>query len=430
MFKSVSNGVKQLFKNRSRAVFFLLAAGAIAVFALWKIRSNTSSQPQYQTATATKGTLVTSVTASGTITSGGSVDVTTSATGIVSKVYVKDGDSVVTGQKIADITLDQNAQQRQAAAYANYLGAQSSLSSAQSKMNSLQAALFKANQAFLTDRGVANPTDGQKADPVYIEENATWLQAEADYKNQQQVISQAQSALSSSWLSYLQNSSTIVAPTSGVVSNLTVAEGVAITSSSNTSSSISSQELGKVTVPGAHLQATVSLSEIDSVNVKPDQKATLTLDAFSGKTFTGKVLIVDTNGAVSSGVTTYPTVISFDDSLPNIYPNMAVTANIITSVKDNVILVPSGAVQTSGGQTTVQILKNGQVTSVDVTAGDSNDTETEIVSGVNDGDVVVTGTASSASTSQTGTSSPFGALGGRGIGGFGGGGAVRRVGGG
>lgn len=402
-------------------IIILIIGGGV----FWKYKSNSTPAPQYQTGTAERGTLVSSVTASGSITSGGSVDITTSATGIIGAVYVKNGDTVISGQKLADITLDQNSQQRQASAYASYLGASNQLNSARAKMNSLQSSLFKANQSFVTGRGVANPTDAQKADPVYIEQNADWLQAEADYKNQQQVIAQAQSSLSSSWLSYLQNSSTIVAPTSGIVSNLTVAEGVSITSSSNTSNSISSQKMGKVTVLGAHLQATVNLSEIDAVKVKPGQKVTLTLDAFPGKTFTGKVLIVDTNGSVSSGVTTYPAVISFDDAEADIYPNMAVTAKIITNVKNNVIVVPSGAVQTTNGLQTVRVLINGQETTEDVTVGNSSDTQTEITSGINEGDTVVTGVVNSAPQTTSGTTSIFGGSFGGARGGFGGGAAVR-----
>ena len=72
-------------------------------------------------------------------------------------------------------------------------------------------------------------------------------------------------------------------------------------------------------------------------------------------------------------------------------------------------------------------MKNGKVTTVNVTTGASNDTQTEIDSGVNDGDTVVTGSSTTATaTTATGTS-PFSSLGGRGFGGGGGGGAVRGV---
>lgn len=390
------------------------------------------NQPQYQTAVAEKGTLIVSVSASGNISSANSASITTQASGIVNKVYVRDGDIVSAGQNIAEVTLDTASAQKQAAAWSGYLSAQNSLKSAQAKINSLQSSLFKANQAFMTDRGVQNPSNDQKADPKYIEENAEWLQAEADYKNQQGVINQAQASLNSSWLLYTQLSSTITAPIAGKVTGLTLIEGVPIggnqtstSTSSNGSTSSSSQSVGSIVLENSHIQATVNLTEIDVISVKPDQKVTLTLDAMPDKTFTGRVASVNTNGSVSSGVTNYPTTITFDTGLDNIYPNMGVNANIITNIKDNVILVPSAAVQTTTGVSTVRVMRGGQVTPVQVETGGSNDTQTEIVSGVNAGDEVVTGTTSTATTGQSGTS-PFSSFGGnRGFGGGGGGGAIR-----
>ncbi len=405
-------------KKKFVILIILLAAGW---FGGTKILSQGQNQSQYQTAVVEKGTLVVSVSASGNISFVNSASITTQASGIVNNVYVRDGDIVSAGQNIAEITLDTASAQKQAAAWSSYLSAQNSLKSAQAKINSLQSALFKANQAFMTDRGVQNPSDDQKADPKYIEENAEWLQAEADYKNQQGVINQAQASLNSSWLSYTQLSSTITAPIAGKVTGLTLTEGVRIVENSNGStSSNSSQSVGSIVLENSHIQATVNLTEIDVVSVKPDQKVTLTLDAMPDKTFTGRVASVNTNGSVSSGVTTYPTTITFDTGLDNIYSNMGVNANIITSVKDNVILVPSAAVQTTNGASTVRVLKNGQVTQVEVETGASNDTQTEIVSGINAGDEVVTGITSTGTQGQSGTS-PFSSFGGRGFGGVSGG---------
>lgn len=401
-----------------------LAILAIILVVGWfggsRILSQKQGQPQYQTAQAEKGTLVTSVTASGTITAGNSINITTNASGIVNIMYVKNGDTVSQGQKIADLTLDLNSQQKQSAAWSSYLSAKNQLDSAQAKINSLQAAEFKANQTFMNGavaRGLA------KDDPTYIQENALWLQAEADYKNQASVITQTRAALNSASLSLGLVSPTVTAPMSGVVSGLTLTTGLPIINSDTTS-----QKLGSITMENGQLQATVNLSEIDVVNIKAGQKATLTLDAFPGKTFTGKVSAINTSGVVSSGVTTYPATITLDTAPNNIYPNMAVSATIITNVKNNVVLVPSAAIQTTNGQLTVRVTRNNQVTSVSVEVGEANDTQTEITSGINEGDVVVTGTFTSGTRTQgQGGTSPFGAFGGRG---FGGGGGFRGGGGG
>ncbi len=395
----------------------------IGWFGYPRVFGQKNNQPQYQTAQAERGTFILSVTASGTISSSNTVSITTSATGIVSTVYVQNGDTVAEGQKIADITLDQDSQQRQTAAWASYLASQNTLNSAKAKMNSLQSALFKANQAFVTDRGISNPSDAQKADPKYIEENAEWLQAEADYNNQAGVISQAEAALSSAWLSYQQTSASIKAPTAGTITNFTLSPGVSITDSNDQGSSTtsntttaSSQTVGAITIPGGRIQASVNLSEIDVVTVKSGQKVTLTLDAFPDKTFTGKVASIDTNGSVSSGVTTYPATITLDSGLPNIYPNMAVSVKIITSIKNDVLLVPSGAVQTQNGQSSVRVMKNGAVQDVIVETGEANDTQVEIVSGLSEGDTVIAG-QTGGGTNQQGSGSPFSGFGGRGGGG-------------
>ncbi|HVZ67651.1 MAG TPA: efflux RND transporter periplasmic adaptor subunit [Patescibacteria group bacterium] len=386
-----------------------------------------SNKPTYQTAKVERGTLVTSVTASGTVTSGNSTPITTQATGVVSQVYVANGDTVSQGENIATIALDQTSQQKQAAAYSSYLSALNNLNSAKAQMNGLQADLFQANQAFVTDRGVANPiTD----DPQYIIEKANWLQAESNYNNQQNVINQAQAALNSASLSLAQTSATVTAPIAGTVSNLNLTPGLPIISSSTSTNNSSgsntstTQTLGNVTLDNVPLTATVNLTEIDVTKIKVGQKVTITLDAFPDKTFTGRVAAIDTTGSVSSGVTTYPTTITFDSSIDGIYPNMGVNVTIITSVSDNVLMVPSGAVQTQDGVSTVRVLKNGQVQTVDVEVGKSSDTETEITSGLTTNDTVVTGTITTQRSTTTGAStSPFGGnsgFGGARVGGFGG----------
>ena len=385
-----------------------------------KITSAKASQPTYQTTQVEKGTLVTTVTASGNITAGNNLTISTTATGTVSNVYVKNGETVKAGQKIAIITLDQDALQRQASAWASYLSAKNNVQTANDKLNSLQAAEFTANQKFMND---AVARDLVTNDPTYIEENANWLQAEADYKNQYNAIQQAQASLTSAWYSYQQVSPTITSPADGVISNLMIANGTVISANTSSNNSVTSQQLGTVKRPNETTQATVALSEIDAAKVNPDQKATITMDAYPDKTFTGKVLVVNTNGSVSSGVTTYPATIQFDTASGNIYPNMAVTAKIITQIKDNVLLVPSSAVITTNGQSNVRELKNGVLTNIPVTIGNSNDTQTEIVSGVNEGDTIVTSVVSrSSSTNSSTTTSPFGAR----PGGFGGGALLGR----
>jgi macrolide-specific efflux system membrane fusion protein len=415
-------------KKISAAIIIIV----IAIILVINFTSNSSKKSQYQTAQATKGTLVVSLTESGSVSVANKVSVVTQASGIVSNVYVKSGQSVNAGDKIADLTLDTAGQQRQAQAYASLLSAQNNLNSANAQLYSLQSNLFVANQKFINDKGITNPTDQQKQEPVYIEENATWLAAEAAYKNQSNVISQAQAGLNNASLSYQLTSGTIVAPTSGVIGDLTITKGMQIGSNNTTagsSTNTSNQALASI-ITGNATAVSVSVAEVDAPQIKVGQAVTITFDALPNKTFTGKVMGLNTTGAITSGVTTYPAVIQLDDtSNSSIFPNMSATANIITKVDDNVLLIPSAAVQTVGSASSVRVLKNGQVSNISVQVGDSANSQTVITSGLSEGDIVVTNVISATGATSTGTTSPF--SGGLRLGGLGGGaagGAVRRAG--
>src|SRR5260221_493473 len=145
----------------------------------WNMFGPKKSSTQYQTAPVQKQTIIESLGESGSVAVANRMSISTQASGVVKEVDIQNGDTVTTGQTIAVLSLDQQGLQRQESAWNNYLSAQNNLSSATSNLNTLQVTLFKTNQAFVTDRGVINPSDNQKADPVYIEENAAWLAAES-----------------------------------------------------------------------------------------------------------------------------------------------------------------------------------------------------------------------------------------------------------
>lgn len=425
----------------------------------FKTVSGQTKEPQYQTAKVEKGTLVSSVTASGTVSAGNSGSITTSATGVVKEVYVANGETVTQGQPIAEITLDQSSKQKQAAAYATYLSAQNALNQSQQQQLSSDASMWTAQQAVISaqndinymNNNTTNPqtqaayTDLEKQNLAssLLQAQKAFTAAEVTYKQSGSAISAANAQVSASYLAYQQISSTITAPYAGTISNLALTPGLAITSSSSTSNSSSSTSdssssssnsssstsYGTIEMEGGQLQASVNLSEIDVTSVKPGQKVTLTLDAFPDKTFTGKVAAINTSGSVSSGVTTYPTTIIFDDTtVESIYPNMAVSAKIITDITSDALLVPSSAVQTSNGTSTIQVMKSGKPSTVTVEVGGANDTQTEITSGVEEGETIVTSTVSTSTGTGTGkststSSSPFG---GSGMGGGGGAVMIRR----
>lgn len=413
----LKNFFLSIFKSRKRLV---IAVGALLIIILvgWRILGKKSQPLQYQTTQAEKGTLIVSITASGQVSSANNASVGTQASGVVNKVCVQNDQAVKVGDKIAELELDLDGKLRASQAWGNYQSAKNSLDSAKTTLYTLDSSMWAANRKFVNDalaRGLLT------YDPTYIQENDDWLAAEAKYKNQQNVINQAQTSLNSAWLSYQQASPIIYAPISGTVTGLSLQKGTVLVAQSNSSGGATSQKIASIKTNAA-AQLTVNITEIDVTKIKIGDKAIVTLDALPGKTYTGKVISIDTIGAISSGVTNYPAVISLDTEVPEILPNMAVNAKIITNIIDNVILVPNAAVQTTDGRSTVRVMKDGKLSEVEVEIAGFNDTQTGVTSGLNEGDVVVTSITSITGTSKTsgqGTSSPFG--------GFGGGGTFKMV---
>ncbi len=136
--------------------------------------------------------------------------------------------------------------------------------------------------------------------------------------------------------------------------------------------------------------ATIALNEVDVAKVKLGQKANLTFDAVEGLVITGEVVEVDTLGTVSQGVVSYNVKIIFDVQDERIKPGMSASANIILSIKPDVLVAPSLAVKSQNGASYVEILVSGAPQTKNVEVGSSNDTMTEIISGLNEGDEVVT----------------------------------------
>jgi multidrug efflux pump subunit AcrA (membrane-fusion protein) len=422
------------FKKRKKTTLVLVVFLIIVGFFVRRALAGSSGKPSYQTETVQKGTLVSSISASGVIAVGGTTDITTSASGVVKKVYVKNGETVTKGQKLAELTLDDEAQSRQTIAYAAYIDAVNAEKTAQTNKITADVQMWKDRQAIFEalddqdykNNNTVNPdtkeeyTDSEKAivDKIVEQKRKAFEASETAYKNADSQINKAKAQISSAWRNYQKASSIITAPVAGVVSNFSLSPGLTIVASSasissspegNNNGSISPQKIGSISQANAQYQAVVNLSEVDVTKVNPDQKVTLTLDAFPEKTFTGKVLSIDTTGRVSSGVTTYPTTILLDSTKIKIYPNMSVTANIIIDSKADVLLVPNSAIQNQDGQIVVRVLNKDQLEFIPVEIGLASETQTEIVSGLSEGTAAVTAVTNSSKASST-TASPFGTM--------------------
>lgn len=144
----------------------------------------------------------------------------------------------------------------------------------------------------------------------------------------------------------------------------------------------------------SQMQVTIAVDELDVGKVKPGQKARVTIDALPGKTYNAEVLRVAAGGTQQQGVATFPVTLSMENP-GEVKSGMTANVDILIDQKDNVLLVPLEAVVKRGGRSFVRTMVDGKMTQVPVTTGLANDTVIEIVSGLKEGDTVVTSTTSS-----------------------------------
>jgi macrolide-specific efflux system membrane fusion protein len=171
------------------------------------------------------------------------------------------------------------------------------------------------------------------------------------------------------------------------------------------------------------------VSQSDFPNVKLGQQATLDVDSAPGTQVPGAVLGLGAQAATQSqsagssspvqlGVTVAPTA-----PLPaDTRAGMTGQAHIDIVNRQNVVIVPTSAVRGTGNSPTVQVMKNGKQETRPVVVGLTTGSDTEIVTGVQPGEIVVTGTNAPAQTATTTSGVGGGQRGGGGGGGFIGGG--------
>jgi len=461
-------------------ILVVVLVGGYLVFRNNTQKTNTSTPDTQQ---VTRGTIVTSVSGSGSLVPQSQSDIFPPSYGIIDKVFAKDGQDVKAGDALfhfkslasaSDVakakasllsSLESLNKARASAStlQASFLSSQQQLQDAernvyiaQNSANSSKLALDKSRieaQKSLTDarKGVIDSANTQAkastdldisssqvgeesaalaldsakisskqsvvnaqvaydqatrdADAAILKRDSAKYSLEAarqNLNNQNTTIAAAEASYASSKLSYQDlTDQTITAPVSGKLANFSLQAGTVVgksndasTSNSTTSDSTSNTSLFSI-ISAGNFVTSISINEVDIPKIKAGQSATLSFTAIPNKTFIGHVLSADTIGTTSQGVTTYNVIIALDDTNDEIRPGMSVSASIITDRKDNVLTVPNSAIRTSAGQSTVSVLRNGLPTTTNVTIGMSNDVETEIISGVNEGEEVVVQNASS-----------------------------------
>lgn len=258
-----------------------------------------------------------------------------------------------------------------------------------SKSTSYLSNKYAYESALQSQTQAINSAQNSLASAQLAYQSKTQSPADADVSSAKAQIAQAQASLATAEVNYDNN--IIKSPFDGQVAALNNQVGDQVTSSTVVATVITNQKL-----------AIMPLNEVDAAKVQVGQKANLTFDALDGLNIVGQVAQIDTIGTVNQGVVTYNTKIAFDSQDVRIKPGMSVSAAIITNVKTDVLSVPSSAVKSNTNGSYVQILDaSGKPQNKTVGVGISNDSDTEITSGLNEGDMVVTQTINPTAASAT-----------------------------
>jgi HlyD family secretion protein len=219
-----------------------------------------------------------------------------------------------------------------------------------------------------------------------------------------------------------------IAPFNGIVTNMPVKEGETVVTGIQNTAGSTLMTLADMSM----ITAEVKVDETDIVNVQLGQPADVTVDAIPGKVFKGHVTLVGDQALLrSSGLATstqtsgteeakdFKVVVTLDTSSDELRPGLSTTAKITTAKKSNILSLPIQAltvhtpevppakdgVQAASAPATTPNAKEQQgvyvvakdahsklrVHFVPVTTGITGATDIEVLSGLKDGDEIVTG---------------------------------------
>ena len=195
----------------------------------------------------------------------------------------------------------------------------------------------------------------------------------------QNSLANAQTALSTAQ-SNLDNA-VIKATVAGVVTTISAQVGENV-SSASAAGFIVIANTGSMALHG-------TIGEGDVVKLKLGQVATIIVDAVGTTKMTGKVTSLDPVATIAQGVPVYGIDVTLDLPSSSVRPGMSGTANVILASSPSTLVVPNLAVKTTTGRRYLTVMKDGQQVDTEVTFGIGNDTVTEVLTGVQEGDVVV-----------------------------------------
>jgi HlyD family secretion protein len=161
------------------------------------------------------------------------------------------------------------------------------------------------------------------------------------------------------------------------------------------------------------LEVVVPFAESDASRLAFNDAAQVTFDAVPNLTISGHVIAVGSSATVTSGVVNYYVTIVLNQVDKALKQGMTANATVTVSKASNALTVPNLAITHAGGQAFVTVYAGGQQVATPIDTGVVGDQYTEVVGGINDGEVIVLPTIHAAT--GTGSTRGFGGGGGGGI---------------
>ena len=425
----------------------LLIAGAVVVaIALVTVfvYKQQSGYTKVLTAKVHKQDLATIVSGTGQIKPKTYVNVGATSFGRITHLYVKEGDKVKRGQVIATVENVQpqaNVQAQKATIAAaktdisSYVAAEKTgeANVQHAKADLEQKKLDWERAQSLYKDGILAKQDYDAKKAAYDTDVASLAQAEAQLNQAKAQTASAHGHLEQQYAQLRFNEDALnktvsVAPFDGLVTNLPVREGETVVVGIQNAEGSTLMTIADMSV----VTAEVKVDETDIVNVRLGQPADVTVDAIPGKVYKGHVTLVGDQALLrSTGVATsqsttgteeakdFKVVVTLDQPTDELRPGLSTTAKITTAQKSNVLALPiqalttftppaptsgSGNVEAASSSTStktppvqgvyvIEKDKHGKQRAkfVPVTTGITGATDIEVLTGLQDGEEIVTG---------------------------------------
>ncbi|BCH24279.1 efflux RND transporter periplasmic adaptor subunit [Mesorhizobium sp. L-8-3] len=395
--------------RKHRRLWRWLAAGVLVVGAAYggyHYFGRPSPVPAFATVPAERGSLTVEVSATGTLQPLTQVDISSELSGVVRSVAVNENQRVSKGDVLAALDTTRLAAQVERGE-ASVKAAEAKVTDAKTTLQETEQAFVRTNQ--LTGRGMATTQALDAATAARDRAASAVAIAEANL-----AIAVAELKLQQADLA----KSTIYAPIDGVVLTRSVDPGQTV------ASSLQAPVLFVIAADLAKMELKAAIDEADIGTVKPGQAASFTVDAFPGRVFDADIRDIAYASVTTEGVVTYDARLDVDNEELLLRPGMTATVSVVTKQANDVITVPSAAFRyrppvterrsgwslqnlfmprmprgmgqrqrdtAPAGMRTLYVLEDGQPKPVRVKTGSTDGELTEIVSGLEAGDPVITG---------------------------------------